>query len=68
MKYTLLIVLLLSLVITGIIFSNKVILIQIIIPRELVPYYEWLVSFPGLEPIPALPAPENVPIFDTKEL
>ena len=68
MKYYLLILLLLSVLLTGIFMADKVIVVQITIPFDLLPYYEWLVSFPGLETIPVPPAPENNPILDIKEL
>ena len=68
MKPFLLIVLLLSLLATGIFLNNKVIVVQIVIPEHLLPYYEWLISFPGLPSNPGLLAPENVPLFDIKEL
>ena len=68
MKKYLLIILLLSILTTGILLHDKVIVVQFVIPQELLPYYEWLITFPGLESILVPPAPESLPIFETKEL
>ncbi len=68
MKHFLLIILLLSILTTGIYLSDKVIVVQLVIPSKLLPYYDWLVSFPGLQPLPEVPEPEKIPLFETKEL
>ena len=47
MRNLLLIILTIVLLI-GALLSGKVIVVQLEIPPELLPYYEWLVSFPGL--------------------
>lgn len=70
MKYFLLIVLILCILIgiASITLKDKVIVVQLVIPRELLPYYEWLISFPGLKPVSMPPAQEQFPTYKTYHL
>ena len=68
MKKYLLIFLLMVLVITlmlRVILSDKIIYVQLVIPPELLPYYEWLISFPGIKTLPAAPSPNKIPSYNT---
>lgn len=70
MKYFLLIVLILCILIgiSSITLKDKVIVVQLLIPRELLPYYEWLISFPGAKSLPTTPSQEIVPSYKTYHL
>ena len=64
MKRMLLILSILFFVILLIIaYSDQVIRITIVLPNELVPYYEWLIDFPGWRPAPPEPAPKGILIM-----
>jgi len=39
---------------------NQILKVDIVIPRELIPYYEWLLSFPGLHPPSEAPHPIEI--------
>lgn len=70
MKHFWLIVLILCILI-GISFislKDKVIVVQFVIPRKLLPYYEWLISFPGINPVPMPPAQKQFPSYKTYHL
>lgn len=54
----LLFIIILSILI-GISLRGKIIHIQVEIPQALLPYYEWLISFPGLQQYPEAPSKEN---------
>ncbi len=47
MRNLLLLILAVTLLIS-VVLTGKVVVIQLEIPPELLPYYDWLVSFPGL--------------------
>lgn len=49
MRNLLLLILAVTLLIS-VVLTGKVVVIQLEIPSELLPYYEWLLSFPGLLP------------------
>lgn len=44
--------------------ADRVIVIQIVIPEGLLPYYEWLTSFPRIESTPAPPTPDQIPLYN----
>lgn len=67
MKYFLLILLVICILI-GFSLKDKVIVVQLLIPRELLPYYEWLISFPGAKSLPTTPSQEIVPSYKTYHL
>jgi hypothetical protein len=61
MKRSLLILSILFFVILLIIaFSDQVIRITIVLPKDFVPYYEWLIDFPGWQPALPEPAPKGI--------
>jgi len=39
---------------------NQILKVDIVIPRELIPYYEWLLSFPVLVPPSEAPHPIEI--------
>jgi len=41
---------------------DQIIMVEIVIPRQLIPYYEWLLCFPGLQPFPKDLEPKNIHI------
>ena len=67
-KCILLIILVISILI-GISLLDKVLVVQLVvqlvIPKELLPYYEWLISFPGIKPLPEPPSQEILPSYIT---
>ena len=61
MKHTLLLLLLISiLLVTS--SCDQIIKVEIAIPQQLVPYYEWLLYFPGLQTPPEDPHPTETRI------
>jgi len=66
-KYILLIILVISILI-GISLMDSVIVVQLVIPNELLPYYEWLISFPGIKPLPEPPTQEIIPSYKIYQL
>lgn len=66
MKHLLLIVLIITLLMgIGICLRDKVIVVQLVIPEELLPYYQWLISFPGMIYPSEPPAPDQIPSYNT---
>jgi hypothetical protein len=57
MKIVLLLIIICILI--GISLQGKVIRVQIVIPPALLPYYEWLRSFPGVKQNPESPLKED---------
>ena len=56
MKRILLLLLLVSIIlITS--SCNQILKVEIMIPSKLIPYYDWLLYFPGLHPTPEAPHP-----------
>ena len=66
MKSVLLLLIILCIVL-GITLPGKVIQIQVVIPPRLLPYYQWLISFPGLNSNPEEQIQENQPLYHTSE-
>lgn len=64
MKSVLLLFIILCIVV-GITLPGKVIQIQVVIPPRLLPYYEWLISFPGFQHSPENPVQEKHPLYNT---
>ena len=62
----LLILLIVFTILIGAYLPDKVIVIQLVIPEELLPYYDWLISFPGINTLPATPTPDKIPLFNTE--
>ena len=54
-------------IITGT-FQDQIILIQLVIPAELLPYYDWLGSFPDLDLPEVKPIPTWTPTLPTENL
>jgi len=50
MKHLILLLLVLALLLMAIENAQTTIQVVIVIPSDLVPYYEWLLSFPGWQP------------------
>lgn len=64
-----LLILILVCIVWGVSLQGKVLIIQVVIPANLVPYYDWLMSFPGLAaPAEMLLPPERHPNYDTYDL
>jgi hypothetical protein len=67
MKYILLTFLIICIVV-AISLKGKTLVINLVLPECLLPYYEWLITFPGLQPVPVTPSPEKLPLNKTNEL
>jgi hypothetical protein len=67
MKYILVAFLILC-VLIGISLKGKIIVVQLVLPENILPYYEWLISFPGVNPLPAPPSQEKAPSYNSYEL
>ena len=40
--------------------EDQIVSITIIIPQKFVPYYDWLIDFPGWQPVPEEPIPTEI--------
>jgi hypothetical protein len=67
MKYIILTILILC-IMAAIILKDKILVVHLSLPDGLLPYYEWLISFPGLQSKPVTPKPENMPLYKTNYL
>jgi len=60
MKRILLLLLLVSIILTSS-SCNQILKVEIMIPLKLIPYYDWLLCFPGFQSTPEVPHPiENL--------
>ena len=59
MKRIVLLLLLIAIVLV-ITSCNQVVKVEIMIPPKLIPYYEWLLSFPGIQTTPDDPQPLEI--------
>jgi hypothetical protein len=60
-----LVVLIVVTILIGTCIADRVIVIKLVIPKDLLPYYDWLISFPGIKNHPATPAPDKTPMFNS---
>jgi hypothetical protein len=60
--YQLLLHLLLVIMLLAGVSGDQIVKVEIVIPPQFVPYYNWLLSFPGLPSLPKAPQRIAIPI------
>lgn len=67
MKSVLFVFIILSIaaILAGLTLEGKIIQVEVVIPPRLVPYYQWLLTFPGINPNPENSIQEQPPLDNT---